>query len=39
LIQETSTLDGARKQELLETLRQYVQTITTATVPKAAGEP
>jgi len=39
LIQETGTLDGARKQELLETLRQYVQTITPATVPKAASEP
>jgi F-type H+-transporting ATPase subunit alpha len=39
LIQETSTLDSARKQELLETLRKYVQTITPATLPKAASEP
>ena len=39
LIEETGTLDDARKQELLETLRQYVQTLTPVTSPKAASEP
>ena len=39
LIQESGTLDDARKQALRETLRQYVQSVTPTTPPKAAGQP
>jgi len=39
LIQETGTLDDARKQVLRETLRQYVQTVNPTTLPKAASQP
>ena len=39
LIQESGTLDDARKQALRETLRQYLQSVTPTTPPKAAGQP
>ena len=39
LIQETGTLDDARKQALRETLRQYVQSVSPTTPPKAASQP
>ena len=38
LIQDTGTLDDARKKALLETLRQYVQTVTPAAPPAAADK-
>jgi F-type H+-transporting ATPase subunit alpha len=39
LIEESGTLDDARKQALRETLRQYVQSVTPTTPPKAASQP
>ena len=39
LIQESGTLDDARKQALRETLRQYLQSVTPTTPPKADGQP
>ena len=39
LIQETGTLDEARKQALRETLRQYVQRLAPTTPPKASSQP
>jgi F-type H+/Na+-transporting ATPase subunit alpha len=39
LIQDTGTLDDARKQALRETLRVYVQTVTPVTPPQAASQP
>ncbi|HEY8031357.1 MAG TPA: F0F1 ATP synthase subunit alpha [Methylocella sp.] len=38
-IQASGTLDGARKQELLATLRRYVQTLTPAARLEAASKP
>ena len=39
LIQETGTLDDARRQVLLETLRQYVQRLAPTTPPNASSQP
>ena len=39
LIEETGTLDDARKQALRETLRQYVQTLPRPHRAKASGQP
>ena len=39
LIQETGTLDDARKQVLRETLRQYVQRLAPTTPPNASSKP
>jgi F-type H+/Na+-transporting ATPase subunit alpha len=39
LIEESGTLDDARKQALRETLRQYVQSVTPTTPPKVASQP
>jgi F-type H+-transporting ATPase subunit alpha len=39
LIQDSGTLDVARKQALRETIRAYVQTVTPVTPPQVAGQP